>query len=144
MRPVAGVAAAAAVIICTATFAAAQGTGTPAGAAAPGQRPQRPPENLKVLPPTVTIQREMMRITAALGVKCDFCHVQGNFPSDEKKEKQMARRMMQMVKALNANFPNQEVQEGDSVLGSAISCYTCHRGEQRPATNPPAAPKPVG
>ncbi len=133
-----------AILICASTLANAQGNQTPAGAAAPGPRPQRPPENLKVLPNTVNLRAEMMRITAALGVRCDFCHVQGNAPSDEKPTKQTARRMMEMTKALNANFPNQEAHEGDSVLGSKISCYTCHRGEQHPAANPPPPPPKPG
>ena len=86
----------------------------------------------------------MTKIAQALGVQCSFCHVQGNFPSDEYRTKITARRMMQMVKALNEqNFPNHETKEGDSPLGSAVTCYTCHRGQQKPATvPPPAAAKP--
>ena len=33
-------------------------------------------------------------------------------------------------------------QEGDSPLGGAVTCYTCHRGEQHPMTAPAAAAKP--
>ena len=110
--------------------------GAAAGQAGQG-RAQRPPQNLKVLPATTNLRAEMQRISDALGVKCDFCHVQGNPASDEKKEKLTARRMMEMVKTLNAtNFPNAKPKEGDSPLGSAVTCYTCHHGEEHPATAP--------
>jgi hypothetical protein len=106
-------------------------------------RPQRPPQNLKVLPTTTNIRAEMMTITEALGVKCDFCHVQGNFPSDEKREKLTARRMMEMVKNVNATtFATRKPKEGDSPLGGAVTCYTCHRGEQHPMAAPNATARP--
>ena len=54
--------------------------------AAQENRPSRPPENVKVLTDLEgqPLRAEMQRISAALGVKCDHCHVQGNFASDEK------------------------------------------------------------
>jgi hypothetical protein len=132
----------AALILSTSALASAQGgAGAPAGGAQPPARTQKPPQNLKVLPMTANIRSEMTKITEALGVKCDQCHVQGNFPSDEKKDKLTARKMMQMVKDLNANmFPGHKVSEGDSALGSAVTCFTCHRGDEHPATAPPKAP----
>lgn len=132
-----------ALVFCTSALPSAQGT-PPAGVAAGQNRPPRPPENLKVLPPDTNLRGvEMPRIAAALGVQCSFCHVQGNFPSDEYRTKRTARMMMQMVKALNAqNFPEHEQKEGDSPLGSAVTCYTCHRGEKKPATVAPAVSKP--
>lgn len=109
----------------------------PAGAAS--APPRRPPENLRVLPKDVDPKPQMMKIAQALGVQCSFCHVQGNFASDEYRTKITARRMMQMVKAINEqNFPNHETT-ADSPLGSAVTCYTCHRGAQKPATAAPAA-----
>ena len=114
----------------------------PAGAA-PQDRAQKPPQNLKVLPPTTNLRVEMQKINDALGVKCDFCHVQGNLPSDEKQKKVTARRMMEMVKNINATtFASRKPKEGDSPLGGAVTCYTCHRGEEHPAMQPAAAPKP--
>jgi hypothetical protein len=69
--------------------------------------------------------------------------VQGNFPSDERREKLTARRMMEMVKNINATtFASRKPQEGDSPLGGPVTCYTCHRGEEHPVSAPPAAAKP--
>ena len=71
-------------------------------------------------------------MATALGVKCDHCHVQGNFPSDERLAKRTARRMIAMTKALNAEyFAKHEVKEGESVLGR-VTCMTCHQGSTTP------------
>jgi photosynthetic reaction center cytochrome c subunit len=69
----------------------------------------------------------MQFITASLGVGCEFCHVQGAFEKDDKKPKQTARKMMEMMFAINKeNF------EGHR----EVTCYSCHRG----ATNPVGTP----
>jgi hypothetical protein len=82
------------------------------------------------------LRTEMQRIAAALGVKCDHCHVQGNFASDEKSPKRTARRMIEMTKGLNAQFfPKHVVKEGESPLGR-VTCYTCHQGSTEPRTAP--------
>jgi hypothetical protein len=39
----------------------------------------------------------MQFITYSLGVECSFCHVEGAFEKDDKKPKQTARKMMQMM-----------------------------------------------
>jgi photosynthetic reaction center cytochrome c subunit len=110
----------------------------PAGVLAQPPRPPRPPENVKVLTeldPTA-LRAEMQRIAAALGVKCDHCHVQGNFASDERSAKRIARRMIEMTSTINAqHFPKYEVQEGGSVLGR-VTCYTCHQGSTEPRNAP--------
>jgi photosynthetic reaction center cytochrome c subunit len=132
-----------ALVLCASALVSAQGGQPPMGAAsAPQERPPRPPENLKVLPPDTNLRVEMPKIAQALGVECGFCHVQGNFPSDEYTTKRTARRMMEMVKTMNATFfPKHERKEGDSPLGGPVSCFTCHRGEKKPAA-PPALSKP--
>jgi len=80
-------------------------------------------------------QEEMNFITQALGVNCSTCHVRGNFASDEKPEKLTARRMLEMVKAINkSNFPDYKPKDGESVLGR-VTCYTCHHGETSPKTS---------
>jgi photosynthetic reaction center cytochrome c subunit len=102
-------------------------------------RPAPPPENVKVLTDLSgdALRAEMRRLTAALGVKCDHCHVQGNFASDEKSPKRTARRMIEMTKSLNTQyFPKHQVKDGDSVLGR-ITCYTCHQGTEAPKMAPP-------
>src|SRR4030088_1889395 len=62
------------------------------------EQPKRPaanPTNLKVL--TVASGAEVGQImrtfTAGLGVQCVYCHVQGNFASDENPKKEIARQM---------------------------------------------------
>ena len=65
-------------------------------------------------------------------MKCDYCHVQGNFASDEKRPKHTARRMLELTMALNAeSFPTHAPAEGQSKLGR-VTCYTCHQGAQVP------------
>ena len=103
-------------------------------ATAQENRPPRPNENVKVLTELEgqPLRQEMQRISTALGVKCDHCHVQGNFPSDEKLPKRTARRMIEMTKELNAQyFAKHEVKEGESVLGR-VTCLTCHQGATTP------------
>ena len=92
-----------------------------------------PPTNLKVLPANSTrpeVIQVMRGFTAALGVQCAFCHVQGNFASDDNPKKNMARMMLTMARQINMNFPDGKRH---------VTCYTCHRGAQEPATEPPAA-----
>jgi photosynthetic reaction center cytochrome c subunit len=111
----------------------------PLPVAAQDSRPARPNENVKVLTDLQgqPLRAEMQRMATALGVKCDHCHVQGNFASDEKSPKRVARRMIEMTKALNAqSFPRHQVKEGESVLGR-VTCYTCHQGVAQPRSAPP-------
>jgi hypothetical protein len=100
----------------------------------PESTPRRqPPEpkNLKVLKiPASELIPTMRAYSAALGVQCNFCHVQGNFASDEKHEKAVARTMISMAQDLNAKFEDGKVH---------VTCYTCHRGEAVPKTAPAGA-----
>ena len=71
-------------------------------------------------------------IVQGLGVTCGTYHVRGNFASEDKPQKQTARRMLEMVKMINkTTFPGHKPKEGESVLGK-VTCYTCHRGETTP------------
>ena len=94
------------------------------------------PTNLKVL--KVTTGPEVIQImrtyTAALGVKCDSCHVQGNFASDDNPKKEIARHMITMSTNINTNFLDGKVH---------VNCYTCHRGEVEPKLAPEAKPAPA-
>jgi hypothetical protein len=91
-----------------------------------------PPKNLKILKPE-DIRPVMGAMRGALGQKCEFCHVEGDFASDEKHEKLTARKMIELVNDVNAKFPDGKVH---------VSCYTCHRGKTEPdmVPPPPAAP----
>jgi hypothetical protein len=98
--------------------------------AAFGQHPA--PKNLKLLPADENLIPTMRSFQAALGVKCDFCHVQGDFSVDEKHTKEIARMMISMAREVNAKFPDGKMH---------VTCYTCHRGATEPATAPPETPK---
>ena len=94
--------------------------------------------------PAAELILAMHYFRAALGVTCEYCHVEGNFPSDVKKPKEVARQMISMVFDINKNtFQGRQV----------VTCYTCHRGhvqpigvpvypldEQMPEAPPPALP----
>jgi hypothetical protein len=91
-------------------------------------------KNVKVLT-TVKTKQEMRQImkaqAASLGVKCGYCHVPGKFHLDDKEEKQVARKMLEMVKDLNTRvFTDPD--------GPKVSCWTCHRGKDEPETQIPA------
>ncbi len=69
----------------------------------------------------------MQFIAASLGVECEFCHVQGAFEKDDKEPKQTARKMMEMMFAINAdNFDGHR----------EVTCYSCHRGSIHPVGVP--------
>src|SRR5271166_6881918 len=97
-------------------------------------------KNIQVLKgiPADQLIPAMQFITASLGVGCDFCHVEGAFEKDDKKPKQTARKMMEMMFAINKdNF------EGHR----EVNCYSCHRGGIDPVGTPPVMeeePKGVG
>src|SRR5438309_1409952 len=84
--------------------AARGAAGAPAqAAAATGEKAGQSPhfKNIQVLKeiPADQLQPSMQFITAALGVDCNFCHVQGNFSADDKRNKKTAREMMTMTMA---------------------------------------------
>ena len=87
-------------------------------------------KNIQVLKdvPADQLIPTMQFITASLGVECDFCHVQNAFDKDDKKPKQTARKMMQMMITIN-----QENFDGHR----EVTCYSCHRGSPDPVAVPP-------
>ena len=102
---------------------------TPAPKKAPPE-----PKNLKILTGQsgAEVITTMRAFTTALGVQCNFCHVQGNFASDDNPKKEVARNMLLMTRDINAKFPDGQRH---------VSCYTCHRGANMPLTAPPEQPK---
>ena len=109
----------------------------------PAPKPPAPkpaPKNLKVLKTASgeEVSQIMRTFTSGLGVQCNFCHIQGNFPSDENPKKDVARRMISMTQSVNALFPDSATEKK-----LRVSCYTCHRGEAEPKTAPPPAPAAV-
>jgi photosynthetic reaction center cytochrome c subunit len=94
-----------------------------------GPSPFANPKNLKVLP-AENLQPTMQAFRAGLGVMCSYCHVQGDFASDDNPKKETARMMIRMAMDINSKFPDGKRH---------VSCYTCHRGEVEPKMAPPAA-----
>jgi tetratricopeptide (TPR) repeat protein len=96
------------------------------------------PKNLKVLPKDWTrpqVIQVMQNFTAALGVGCEYCHVEKegappDFASDDKKEKDRARAMMKIAQDLNANLPKALDEPADQL--TRVGCITCHRGVPEP------------
>ena len=77
--------------------------------------------------PSDQLVPSMKFISSALGVHCEYCHVENAFDKDDKKTKQIARKMMQMMFAINANnFDGHQ----------EVTCYSCHRGNPKPLPIP--------
>ena len=107
---------------------------------------QWPPEsftNLKVFPKDITLRdltAEMRGYTRALGVRCTYCHVgeEGadpatyKFAADEKPAKLSARRMIELVRAINTQYLSSLEKRVDPPV--KVECITCHRGTTEPRT----------
>ena len=102
--------------------------------------PDEKPENLKVLPETMTMQqvrRVMSGFNSGLGVRCIHCHVgeEGkplstyDFASDDKEAKETTRAMMKMVSAINDDHIKQ-LSDGEERI--SVNCQTCHHGLAKP------------
>ena len=106
------------------------------GQTAPGNPAQSHPKkteeaykNIQVLKdlPADQLIPAMQFIASSLGVECSYCHTEGAFDKDDKKPKQTARKMMQMMFAINqANFEGKR----------EVTCYSCHRGSPHPVATP--------
>ncbi len=106
------------------------------------------PKNLKLLPKDITPQdllKVMKGFSAAMGVRCVYCHVAGpdpsdmssyNFESDRKENKEATRAMMKYTDAVNQAFPK-EVGDPPKPGESYVTCYTCHQGQRHPPTSRP-------
>jgi photosynthetic reaction center cytochrome c subunit len=82
-------------------------------------------------------EAEMQRMTQALGASCGTCHARGNFASETNPRKAVARRMLEMTKAINQQFfADYKADDGASRLGR-VTCFTCHQGELHPKPPPP-------
>ena len=100
--------------------------------------------NLRVLPKDITraqLTATMKGFAQGLGVRCEKCHVgegpdlsKFDFASDDKPAKAVARKMIQMQTILNAQVA--AIGETAKPGAQKITCFTCHRGEAKPATAP--------
>lgn len=116
------------------------GVSLTAGQAAQEQRPPMAEEvfkNVQVLKgiPLDEFMGTMGFFSAALGMNCTDCHVDESGGSwaryaDDNDLKRTARRMVQMVAAINGgSFGGRQV----------VTCNTCHRGTSRPNVMPSLA-----
>ena len=110
-------------------------------------------KNLKVLPKNITerqMDSVMKSFTAALGVKCTFCHVRNDstkvwdYASDKKKHKLIARDMMKMTNQINDKYFD-VTGKGSKDLSTIqmVTCYTCHNGKPEPAVKPAPVARPT-
>ena len=101
----------------------------------PAQQPPAPRtaaqqfKNVQVLKdiPADQLIPTMQFIAGALGVDCEFCHLEHDRDKDDKKEKQTARKMIEMELAINKSHFKNEIE---------VTCYTCHRGSPHPGGIP--------
>jgi hypothetical protein len=141
-------------VLTAAVAVSAQGPpANPAGAQAPAAQGGQAPaaeRNLKVLPQTWTNQQVsalMRTFTTSLDVQCGHCHTEDpdapppnpgqnprlDYALDGKPEKEVARKMMQMVMNINGTGL---AGIGDAAVPEKVSCFSCHRTE----ATPPSAP----
>jgi hypothetical protein len=106
----------------------------PESAAEPLRQPEQTAEqrfknvktSYKTLPASEFIDN-MRYIAWSLNKDCEFCHVRGHFDADEKKPKETARKMIDMVAAINHdNFKDHP----------AVRCFTCHEQHEHPPAFP--------
>lgn len=125
--------AAATVFVCM-LGVALNGQGQAAGQAAAPERPPMSEEvfkNVQVLKgmPVNEFMGTMGIFSSALGMSCEDCHAADdraweNFQVDNAR-KRMARRMILMVQEINkTNFGGRQM----------VTCYSCHRGADKPRT----------
>ena len=129
VRPTSAVAAG--IIVWAASVALVTGQATqPAGV----QMSDQVFKNVQILKgiPVDEFMGTMGLFSAALTVCCGDCHTGAGTSNpkweDDPPKKRTARRMMQMVAAINRdNFNGRQV----------VTCWTCHRGSERPMATPP-------
>ena len=106
-------------------------------AQAPAPKPQMSEEafkNVQVLKgiPVDEFMGTMGLFSASLSMCCAECHTGAGTSNpkweDDPPRKRTARRMVQMVAAINRdNFNGRQI----------VTCWTCHRGSQSPLVTPP-------
>ena len=102
-------------------------------------------KNIQVLKgvPADQFLMRMKYFTRELGVRCEHCHVTapgnpipgfGAWSKDDFEAKRTARKMIQMVGSINAEyFPGKK----------GPTCWTCHRGSTKPELDSPPLPTPA-
>ena len=97
----------------------------PLAAGSKEERAEQKYRNIQLLRgiPSDRLMKVMFAFKASLGVDCTYCHIKDQFEKDDKPTKQTARKMIQLVRDTNGK------------LGATgrVTCFTCHRGQTRPA-----------
>lgn len=86
-------------------------------------------QNLQVLDPEISkddLKNVMEKFTAALGVKCSFCHTIDEYHLDDNKHKPMARDMIKLVIHMRSNA---EMYFPEETEMDKVGCAMCHQGE---------------
>lgn len=132
-----GVALSAVLLALLPARAMAQAAAAPQGEPAP-KKAEEVFKNIQTLKgiPAYQVFPTMQFISASLGVRCEHCHVEREFDKDDKEQKKTARKMMEMMFAINKdNFEGHQ----------AVTCNSCHHGAAEPAALPEvggAMPRP--
>jgi len=104
-------------------------------------------KNLQILPKDITqekLKEIMDGFCGSMNVKCGFCHVRNqetkewDYAADTKGHKKEARDMMRMTNELNEKYFGVDLSVPNPKV--AITCYTCHRGEEHPVVGNPKPP----
>ena len=86
--------------------------------------------------PAIRVLRIMeMAFVANLGVKCTHCHVESKWDAEDKREKEIARRMWTLRADVQA-----QVRKMTGKDDAVVTCYTCHKGQAKPAFAPGGRP----
>ena len=96
--------------------------------------------NLQVWPkdaPRAQVMQTMNAFNDSLGVECNYCHVPGNFASDDKREKRVARQMILLRDSINVMMgaivgkpagAGPTAEDGLPGAPVRVLCRSCHRG----------------
>jgi hypothetical protein len=133
-------------------------------------------KNLRILSKDISdhdLDSVMHHFSVSLGVRCNFCHVvdeaakKWDMASDEKPEKNIARKMMLMAIDINKNYfkdmemdhdhdTSKNMAPHDSAMAKdnnmvmdttaaesskymlrSVTCFTCHKGDAHPESKAP-------
>jgi tetratricopeptide (TPR) repeat protein len=111
-----------------------------ATAQSPARTAEPPMTNLQVWPkdtPRAQVIQTMNAFNDSLGVECNYCHVPGNFASDDKREKRVARQMILLRDSINVMMgaivgkpagAGPTAEDGLPGAPVRVLCRSCHRG----------------
>ena len=82
--------------------------------------------------PAIRVLRIMeLAFVPNFGVECSYCHTTGEWESDSKREKGIAREMWTLRGDIQ-----QKVRQITGKDDVPLTCYTCHKGQAKPTFAP--------